>query len=86
MNHDISLKVKFPLQGAQNVLPKKVKDLEFREDSKTTIFLIHLFTCAYIVWAISPPYILTSPSLPPPPSLPGRTCSALLSNFVEEKT
>jgi hypothetical protein len=24
--------------------------------------------------------------LSPPPSLPGRTCSALISNFVEEKT
>jgi hypothetical protein len=23
---------------------------------------------------------------PPPPSLPGRTCFALFSNFVEEKT
>jgi hypothetical protein len=49
------------------------------------LFLIHLFTCAFIVWAISPPYPLPHP-LPPPPSLPGRTCSALISNFVEEKT
>jgi hypothetical protein len=42
----------------------------------------HLFTCAYIIWVISPPC-----PLPPTfsPSLPGRTCSALFSNFVEEK-
>jgi hypothetical protein len=47
---------------------------------------IHLFMCAYIVWAIStllPP----APSLClPPPSLPGRNYSALFFNFVEEKT
>jgi hypothetical protein len=43
-------------------------------------FFTHLFICAYIVWAISPPCPI------PPPSLPGRTCSALFSNFVEEKT
>jgi hypothetical protein len=46
-------------------------------------FFIHLFPCAYIVWAISPLY---PPSIPQSPSLPGRTCSALISNFVEEKT
>jgi hypothetical protein len=42
------------------------------------IFLlyIHLFTCPYIVWVISPPH---------PSSLPGITCSFLISNFVEEK-
>jgi hypothetical protein len=50
------------------------------------VFLfIHIFICTYIVWVISPP-------CPPPPSplslpsLPGRTYSALFSNFVEEKT
>jgi hypothetical protein len=49
-------------------------------------FIIHLFTCAYIVWVISSPCLPppTSPLLPP--SLPGRTCSAFISNFVEEKT
>jgi hypothetical protein len=47
-------------------------------------FLIHLFTCAYIVWAISPRYSSPSPN-PPQPSLPGRNCSALISDFVEEK-
>jgi hypothetical protein len=52
----------------------------------SSFFIIHLFTCAYIVCVIFP-------SCPPPtpcsshhPSLPGRTCSALISNFVEEKT
>jgi hypothetical protein len=44
---------------------------------------IHLFIYAYIVWAISPPWPLPSPQ---PPLLPGRTCSALFSDFVEEKT
>jgi hypothetical protein len=43
------------------------------------IVFIHLLICVYIVWTISP--------ISPPhfPSLPGRTCSALFSNFVEEK-
>jgi hypothetical protein len=31
---------------------------------KLIFFIIHLFTCAYIVWVISPP------CPPPPPSLP----------------
>jgi hypothetical protein len=47
--------------------------------------IIYLFTCAYIVWVISPPFSLPYP-LPPSPSFSGRTCSALISNFVEEKT
>jgi hypothetical protein len=50
----------------------------------TYLFFIHLFICAYIVWAISSPCPLPLP--PYTPSLPGRTCSALFSNFVEEKT
>jgi hypothetical protein len=49
-------------------------------------FFIHLFTCSYIVWVISTPYLLFPYSPPESPSLPGRTCSALISNFVEEKT
>jgi hypothetical protein len=48
----------------------------------TVLFFIHLFICAYIVWAISPPYL--SLSLPPA-SLPGRICSVLISNFIEER-
>jgi hypothetical protein len=50
-----------------------------------SFFLIHLFICAYIVWAISPPYPLPTPSPHCPASLPGRTCFALISNFVEER-
>jgi hypothetical protein len=46
---------------------------------------IHLFTCVYILWDISPPYLLPCPSPIHPPSLPCRICSALISNFVEEK-
>jgi hypothetical protein len=44
-------------------------------------FFIHLFICAYIVWAISP--------LCPPPHLScfqAETVLPLFSNFVEEKT
>jgi hypothetical protein len=52
--------------------------------SLSLFFIIHLFTCAYIVSFLPPA------SLPPPspfsPLPPGRTCSALISNFVEEKT
>jgi hypothetical protein len=51
-----------------------------------SIFFFHLFTCAYIVWVISSPCSLPPPSSPDFPLLPGRTCSALISNFVEEKT
>jgi hypothetical protein len=36
------------------------------------IIIINLFTCAYIVWVISPPYLHASPpSIPHPTSLPG---------------
>jgi hypothetical protein len=53
----------------------------------TRLFLfIHLFICAYIVWATSLPCAPPLPSSLPLPSLPGRTCSTLFSNFVEEKT
>jgi hypothetical protein len=48
------------------------------------LIIIHLFTCVYIVWVIAPPYRPPPPS--PRPTLPGRTCSALISNFIEEKT
>jgi hypothetical protein len=47
---------------------------------------IHLFTRAYIVWAITPPFLPPPPSPNHHPLLPGRICSALFSNFVEEKT
>jgi hypothetical protein len=53
-------------------------------------FILFLFIYSYVhtqtmVWVISPP--AHTPSLSPPhPLLPGRTCSALISNFVEEKT
>jgi hypothetical protein len=48
-------------------------------------FFIHLLACAFIVWVVSPlgPHPLL---LPLPPLLLGKTCSALFSNFVEEKT
>jgi hypothetical protein len=49
------------------------------------LLFIHLFICTYIVWAtsphFSPPFYFPQPTL-----LPGRTCSALFSNTVEEKT
>jgi hypothetical protein len=54
--------------------------------SNNPFFIIHSFTCAYIVWVI---FSCCSPLSPSPcllPSLLGRTCSALISNFIEEKT
>jgi hypothetical protein len=45
-------------------------------------FIVHLFTCAYIVWVISPPCPLLPPF--PPSSVSGRSCSALIIDFVEE--
>jgi hypothetical protein len=50
------------------------------------VIFIHLFICVYIVWAISPLLLPASLLFLPTPSLPGRTCSALFSNFVGEKT
>jgi hypothetical protein len=44
-------------------------------------FIIHLLTCAYIVWGISPPWFLPPP---PPPLLPAKTCSVLFFSSVEE--
>jgi hypothetical protein len=47
--------------------------------------VVHLFTYAYIVWVISPP-CPRPPPFPPAPSVPGRSRSALITDFVEEKT
>jgi hypothetical protein len=47
--------------------------------------VVHLFTCAYIVWVISPP-CPPPPLLPLPSSVSGRSHSALITDFVEEKT
>jgi hypothetical protein len=59
---------------------------------KNSKFLkIHLlFICVYNDWVFLPPSLhpLFSPTLslsPCTPSLPGRDCSALISNFVEER-
>jgi hypothetical protein len=41
------------------------------------IFIIHLFTCAYIAWVIPIPCLLPC-HLPPPPLVPGRSCSAFI--------
>jgi hypothetical protein len=49
-------------------------------------YYYYLFTCAYIVWVISPLCPLPPTFYPRAPSFPGRTCSALISNFAEEKT
>jgi hypothetical protein len=48
-------------------------------------FFIHIFICAYIVGPFLPPALVPSLSCPYP-LLPGRTCAALFSNFVQEKT
>jgi hypothetical protein len=47
--------------------------------------VVHLFTCAYIVWVISLPCPPPHPS-PLPASVSGRSRSALVTDFVEEKT
>jgi hypothetical protein len=52
--------------------------LNENEDLDLFLFFVHLFTCAYIVWVISPRCL--------PPSVSGRSCSALITDFVEEKT
>jgi hypothetical protein len=64
-----------------NVLQSSVSQLEI--PATLIFFFIHLFICAYIVWAISPP-IPCPLHLAPTLSLPGRICSDLFSNFVEE--
>jgi hypothetical protein len=47
-------------------------------------FIVYSFIhmCIHYLGHLSP----LPPLSPPTPSLPGRTCSALFSNFVEEKT
>jgi hypothetical protein len=58
----------------------------FISDHFLFYFFIHLFICAYIFLSHLSP-VPSTPSLSPrTPSLPGRTCSAFISNFVEEKT
>jgi hypothetical protein len=58
--------------------------------AKLFFFLFKMFFKNYLyifsyVYALFGPLLLPAPC-PPPPSLPGRNCSALFSNFVEEKT
>jgi hypothetical protein len=48
------------------------------------LFFAHLFICAYIVWAISPPTSHTFPSPLRLPLLSGRICSTVISNFDGE--
>jgi hypothetical protein len=52
------------------------------------IIYLSLFIYSYVHTLFGPflPLALHPLLLPPPPSLPGRTCSVLFSSFVEEKT
>jgi hypothetical protein len=62
----------------RNILAKKKSKHTFTrlaKDSMLSFSFIHLFTCVYIVWAISPTCLL----------LPSSTLP-LISNFVQEKT
>jgi hypothetical protein len=57
-----------------------------RTFEKIVIYCLLIYSYVYTLFGPSPP-LPHIPSLSPqPPSLPGRTCSALFSNFVEEKT
>jgi hypothetical protein len=49
------------------------------------VVVVHLFTCAYIVWVISPPCPLLPPFPPLSPSVSGRSHSALITDFVEKR-
>jgi hypothetical protein len=51
------------------------------------IFKNYLYIYSYVYTLFGPSLPLASHSTAPPPIplLPGRTCSALFSNFVEEK-
>jgi hypothetical protein len=53
---------------------------------KSSMDLFYLPGLHFFKFIYSHVHTLFGPSLPPPPSLSGRTCSALFSNFVEEKT
>jgi hypothetical protein len=71
-----------------NILPyiemvENLRKVTKDEVLATFFFYIHLFICAYIVWVIYPPCPCLL-FLLPLTLLPGRTCSALFSNFVEE--
>jgi hypothetical protein len=47
-----------------------------KKDKAFFVIVVHLFTCAYIVWVISPPCLL-------PSSVSGRSCSTLVTNFCD---
>jgi hypothetical protein len=55
------------------------------EDSLFLIYYSFIHICIHYL-SHSSPLPPTPPSPQHPPLLPGRTCSALISNFVEEKT
>jgi hypothetical protein len=60
----------------------------FSHWSYTFIFIFYLFIHSY-VYTLFGPFLPHAPCpfpLPSPLLLPGRTCSALFSNIVEEKT
>jgi hypothetical protein len=62
---DQSLYPLYFLQNFASTHPGSPRDLHknnFEFPMRYILFFIHLFTCAYIVWVISPP------CLPPPPS------------------
>jgi hypothetical protein len=52
--------------------------------SFSELFFLFIYSHVHTLFG---PFLPPAPSLcPHPASLPGRTCSALISNFVEEKT
>jgi hypothetical protein len=54
--------------------------------NKLLFFLFSKFVYSYVHTLFGPFLPTALLPLPAPPSLPCRTCSALFSNFVEEKT
>jgi hypothetical protein len=70
------------------ILNIKYHVLFFRRHLYTTRKCLspYVFYCLFIYSHVHTLFGPTLPSATPPPSLPDRTCSALFSNFVEEKT
>jgi hypothetical protein len=55
---------------------------KFAHFTPGSFFKIHLFTCAYIVWVVSPPCLLPPATiLCPPPSLASRLLLILIKTF-----
>jgi hypothetical protein len=64
-----------------------IEQCQLMPNGSSFFFLLFIYSYVYTLFeSFLPSALLPPPSYPPLSLLPGRTCSALISNFIEEKT